>query len=99
MLLGRFIPGRVTTEKGGRTMPRTPAVGAALIAIAVLLFAYAPLRAQTSPSGILDIVLKARESADAPDGAKVTLYQKSKALIIGQDGYDGRNWPQLSNGI
>ena len=80
-------------------MPRKPAIGAALIAIAVLLFAYAPSRAQTSLNGILDIVLKTRESADAPDGQKVTLYQKSKALIIGQDSYDGRNWPQLSNGI
>src|SRR5262249_42220644 len=80
-------------------MPRKPAIGAALIATAVLLFAYAPTRAQTSPGGILDIVLKARESVDAPEGPKVTLYQKSKALVIGQDSYDGRSWPQLSNGI
>jgi hypothetical protein len=54
--------------------------------------------AQTG-NGVLDIWLKVRESADAPDDQKVTLYTKSKALVIGIDGYDGRDWPQLSNGI
>jgi TPR repeat protein len=39
--------------------------------------------------------LKARESADAPN---VTLYKKSKALVIGNDHYSG-GWPQLSNGV
>jgi hypothetical protein len=54
--------------------------------------------AQTG-NGVLDIWLKVRESADAPNDQKVTLYTKSKALVIGIDGYDGHNWPQLSNGI
>jgi hypothetical protein len=54
--------------------------------------------AQTG-NGVLDIWLKVRESADAPNDQKVTLYTKSKALVIGIDAYDGHNWPQLSNGI
>jgi hypothetical protein len=54
--------------------------------------------AQTG-NGVLDIWLKVRESADAPNDQKVTLYTKSKALVIGIDGYDGHNWPQLSNGV
>jgi hypothetical protein len=49
--------------------------------------------------GVLDVWLKIRESADAPNDRKVTLYTKSKALVIGIDGYDGRSWPQLSNGV
>jgi formylglycine-generating enzyme required for sulfatase activity len=49
--------------------------------------------------GVLDIWLKVRESADAPNDQQVTLYTKSKALVIGIDAYDGRGWPQLSNGI
>jgi hypothetical protein len=32
-------------------------------------------------------LLKARESADAPNDQKVTLYQKSKAVVIGMDHY------------
>jgi hypothetical protein len=48
--------------------------------------------------GVLDVWLKARESADAPNDQKVTLYTKSKALVIGMDHYSGA-WPQLSNGI
>jgi S1-C subfamily serine protease len=63
------------------------------------LIAHAPLEAQTSPGGILEVWLKARESADAPNSEKVSLYLKSKALVIGNDGYDGRSWPALSNGI
>jgi uncharacterized caspase-like protein len=39
-----------------------------------------------------------RESADAPNDQKVTLYKKSKAQVIGMDHYGGA-WPQLSNGI
>jgi uncharacterized caspase-like protein len=60
------------------------------------------LQASTSAQtgiGVLDIWLKVRESADAPNDKKVTLYTKSKALVIGIDAYDGRSWPQLSNGI
>jgi formylglycine-generating enzyme required for sulfatase activity len=53
--------------------------------------------AQTG-NGILDVWLKARESADAPNDQKVTFYRKSKALVIGMDHYSG-GWPQLSNGI
>jgi formylglycine-generating enzyme required for sulfatase activity len=53
--------------------------------------------AQTG-NGILDVWLKARESADAPNDQKITLYQKSKALVIGMDHYSAP-WPQLSNGI
>jgi hypothetical protein len=53
--------------------------------------------AQTG-NGILDIWLKVGESADAPNDQKVTLYTKSKALVIGMDHYSGA-WPQLSNGI
>jgi hypothetical protein len=34
--------------------------------------------------------LKQRESADAPNDQQVTLYQKSKALVIFIDAYDGR---------
>jgi hypothetical protein len=63
------------------------------------LIAHAPLEAQTSPGGILEVWLKARESADAPNSEKVSLYLKSKALVIGNDDYDGRGWPKLSNGI
>jgi hypothetical protein len=40
--------------------------------------------------GVLDVWLKARESADAPNDKKVTLYTKSKALVIGIDAYDAR---------
>jgi hypothetical protein len=54
--------------------------------------------AQTG-NGVLDVWLKARGSANAANDRKVTLYTKSKALVIGIDAYDGRNWPQLSNGI
>jgi hypothetical protein len=46
----------------------------------------APTSAQT---GIGDVWLKARESANAPNDQKVTLYQKSKALVIGMDHYGG----------
>jgi hypothetical protein len=52
-----------------------------------------------SPTGSLEVYLKAREAADAPNDQKVTLYQKSKALVVGMDKYDGHAWPQLSNGV
>jgi hypothetical protein len=55
------------------------------------------ISAQTG-NGILDVWLKARESTDAPNDQKVTLYTKSKALVIGMDHYSGV-WPRLSNGI
>jgi formylglycine-generating enzyme required for sulfatase activity len=48
--------------------------------------------------GVLNVWLKKHESADAPNDQLVTLYQKSKALVIGMDHYGG-GWPQLSNGI
>jgi len=69
------------------------------IALLLSLLASAPLCAQTSAAGILEVWLKARESANAPDSEKVTLYLKSKALVIGNDAYDGRSWPTLSNGV
>jgi hypothetical protein len=49
--------------------------------------------------GVLNVWLKKLESADAPNDQQVTLYTKSKALVIGIDAYDGRSWPQLSNGV
>jgi tetratricopeptide (TPR) repeat protein len=61
-----------------------------------------PTEVTASPNalqGSVDVWLKAREATDAPDEQKVTLYQKSKALVIGIDHYDGRGWPILSNGI
>jgi uncharacterized caspase-like protein len=68
------------------------------LAIALLVSILpASIAAQTG-SGILDIWLKVRESADAPKDKKVTLYTKSKALVIGMDHYSG-GWPSLSNGI
>jgi Caspase domain len=58
----------------------------------------ASIAAQTG-NGILDTWLKVRESADAPNDRQVTLYTKSKALVIGMDAYDGHNWPKLSSGV
>src|SRR5262249_34510123 len=71
---------------------------ATLLVLLASFIAYGSARAQLTPSGILEIFLKARESADAPVDQKVTLYQKSKALVIGNDHYSG-GWPSLSNGI
>jgi formylglycine-generating enzyme required for sulfatase activity len=71
-----------------------------IIALATaLLVAILPTEifAQTG-IGVLDVWLKARESADAPNDKKITLYTKSKALVIGMDHYSSP-WPQLSNGI
>jgi formylglycine-generating enzyme required for sulfatase activity len=64
----------------------------------LLLSFTGPVQAQLSPGGILEVYLKAREAADAPSDQKVTLYQKSKALVIGMDHYSS-GWPQLSNGV
>jgi hypothetical protein len=47
--------------------------------------------------GVLDVWLKLRQSADAPNDRKITLYTKSKALVIGIDAHEA--WPKLSNGI
>jgi formylglycine-generating enzyme required for sulfatase activity len=70
--------------------------GLAVGLFAVILFAAASAKCG---SGAVDVQLKTSASANAPDGEKITLYQKSKALVIGMDRYDGRSWPQLSNGI
>jgi hypothetical protein len=73
-------------------LPITAAATALLVSI---------LPASTSAQtvfGVLNVWLKARESADAPNDQRVTLYQKSKALVIGMDHYRG-GWPELSNGI
>ena len=69
---------------------------AAFAILFLSVFTPAPLQAQTGAPGVLEIWLKARESADAPNSEKVSLYLKSKALVIGNDGYDGRGWPKLS---
>jgi hypothetical protein len=37
--------------------------------------------------GVLNVWLKKLESADAPNDQQVTLYTKSKALVIGMDHY------------
>ena len=72
---------------------------AAAFSVVLLAFCvHSPLSAQTGAAGVLDVWLKARESADAPNSEKVSLYLKSKALVIGNDHYDGRSWPTLSNG-
>jgi hypothetical protein len=69
-------------------------------AILLILFVslISPVYAQLTANGILEIWLKARESVDAPNDQKVTLYQKSKALMIGMDHYSS-SWPSLTNGI
>jgi hypothetical protein len=72
---------------------RLPIIALATALLVSILPAFTS--AQTG-NGVLDIWLKVRESADAP---KVTLYTKSRALVIGMDHYDGRSWPQLSNSI
>jgi hypothetical protein len=69
------------------------------LATALLISILPPSTSAQTGNGVLDIWLKVRESADAPNDQKVTLYTKSKALVIGIDGYDGHNWPQLSNGV
>jgi hypothetical protein len=75
---------------------RLPIIALATALLVSILPAFTS--AQTG-NGVLDIWLKVRESADAPNDQKVTLYTKSRALVIGMDHYDGRSWPQLSNSI
>jgi hypothetical protein len=70
-----------------------------IIALATALLILSSSTSAQTGNGVLDIWLKVRESADAPNDQKVTLYTKSKALVIGIDDYDGHNWSQLSNGI
>jgi formylglycine-generating enzyme required for sulfatase activity/uncharacterized caspase-like protein len=69
------------------------------VATALLVSILPAVTSAQTAFGVLNVWLKARESADAPNDQKVTLYTKSKALVIGMDHYDGRSWPQLSNGI
>jgi hypothetical protein len=69
----------------------------ALATAPLVLSVPASISAQTG-IGVLDVWLKARESTDAPNDQKVTLYTKSKALVIGMDHYSS-GWPTLSNGI
>jgi hypothetical protein len=68
------------------------------LATALLVSMLPALTPAQTGIGILDVWLKSRESADAANDQKVTLYTKSKALVIGMDHYTG-GWPQLSNGI
>src|SRR5262245_6327878 len=69
-----------------------------LAALAAAILASTALSSAFAETGGLEIQVKARGSADASDDQKVTLYKKSKALVIGMDHY-GRDWPQLSNGV
>jgi formylglycine-generating enzyme required for sulfatase activity len=69
------------------------------LATALLVSILPAVTSAQTASGVLNVWLKKHESADAPNDQRITLYAKSKALVIGIDGYDGRNWPQLSNGI
>jgi hypothetical protein len=69
-----------------------------LLATALLVSMLPALTPAQTGIGVLDVWLKSRESADAANAEKVTLYQKSKALVIGMDHYTS-GWPQLSNGI
>jgi hypothetical protein len=70
----------------------------ALVTALLVSIVPAVTSAQTA-FGVLNVWLKARESADAPNDQQIALYTKSKALVIGIDAYDGRSWPQLSNGV
>jgi hypothetical protein len=69
---------------GAMRLPITALATALLVSILP-----AATSAQTG-IGVRDVWLKARESVDAPNDQKVTLYQKSKALVIGMDHYSGR---------
>jgi hypothetical protein len=67
------------------------------LATALLVSILSAVTAAQTGIGVLDVWLKLRQSADAPNDRKITLYTKSKALVIGIDAYDA--WPKLSNGI
>jgi uncharacterized caspase-like protein len=70
-----------------------------LILAAALLMSILPASTSAQTAfGVLNVWLKTRESADAPNDQQVMLYKKSKALVIGMDHYSAP-WPQLSNGI
>jgi hypothetical protein len=68
-----------------------------LLTLLLSLSGTAAVHAQLTKDGVLEIWLKAREAVDAASEQKVTLYQKSKALVIGMDHYE--SWPRLSTGI
>src|SRR5215472_4384556 len=84
------------SRKGVGTMRFRSAIVLALL-LSLIAGGNVAALAQLSPSGILEVFLKAREAPDAPVDQKITLYQKSKALVIGMDHYD--SWPKLSTGI
>jgi uncharacterized caspase-like protein len=68
------------------------------LATALLVSILPTVTSAQTAFGVLNVWLKKHESADAPNDQQITLYQKSKALVIGMDRYSG-GWPQLSNGI
>jgi formylglycine-generating enzyme required for sulfatase activity len=74
---------------------RLPIIALATALLVSILPAASP--AQTA-FGELNVWLKQRASADAPNEENFTMYRKSMALVIGMDHYTG-GWPPLSNGI
>jgi len=57
-----------------------------------------PEPAKLDQKGILEIWVRANEAVNARQDQKVTVYLKSKALVIGNDAYE-QGWPTLSNGV
>jgi hypothetical protein len=74
---------------------RLPIIG---LATALLVSILPAVTSAQTAFGVLNVWLKKRESADAPNDQQITLYHKSKALVIGMDHYSS-GWPSLSNGI
>jgi hypothetical protein len=68
------------------------------LATALLVSIVPAVTSAQTAFGVLNVWLKKRDSADAPNDQQITLYQKSMALVIGIDHYSG-GWPSLSNGI
>jgi formylglycine-generating enzyme required for sulfatase activity len=68
------------------------------LATALLVLIVPEATSAQTAFGVLNVWLKKHESADAPNDQQITLYQKSKALVIGMDHYSS-GWPQLSNGV
>jgi hypothetical protein len=68
------------------------------LATALLVSIVPSVTSAQTAFGILNVWLKKHESADAPNDQQITLYQKSKALVIGMDHYSS-GWPSLSNGV
>jgi hypothetical protein len=68
------------------------------LATALLISILPEVTSAQTAFGVLNVWLKKHESADAPNDQQITLYQKSKALVIGMDHYSS-GWPELSNGI